>query len=43
MDATLRAILSELFAMSVEVDRLRARIAELEEKNGTTDQPHKPD
>ena len=30
MDPTLRAILSELYGVSVEVDRLRTRVAELE-------------
>jgi len=32
MDNTLRAILSELFAVSVELDRLREHVAELEKE-----------
>jgi hypothetical protein len=35
MDPTLRAILSELMSVSLELDRLRRRIAELEADRGT--------
>ncbi len=40
MDPTLRAIISELFAVSLELDQLRARIKELEALNGPAIQPH---